>query len=96
MGHGFTSGGQESGSVFSTAVCKIQARKRYLESLPSVPKIKEAASLKVKGPLCGCLLTGCLPSGSIPCLIDIWLYVCAYFSAHKPNWFTLGSKQAHH
>ena len=47
MGHGFTSGGQESGSVFSTAVCKIQASKSYIESLPLVlkdKKIKEAAS----------------------------------------------------
>ena len=33
MGHGFTSEGQESGSVFSAAVCKIQATKRYVESL---------------------------------------------------------------
>ena len=36
MGRGFTSGGQES--VFSAAVCKIQASKRYIESLPLVPK----------------------------------------------------------
>ena len=42
MGCGFTSGGKESGSVFSAAVCKIQASKRYVESLP---RIKEAASL---------------------------------------------------
>ena len=34
MGCGFTSRGQESGSVFSTAVCKIQASKHYVESLP--------------------------------------------------------------
>ena len=51
MGRGFTSGGQESGSMFSAAVCKIQASKRYIDSLPLVLKIKEAASLKVKGPL---------------------------------------------
>ena len=51
MGCGFTSGGQESGSVFSAAVCKIQASKRYIKSLPLIPKDKEAASLKVKGPL---------------------------------------------
>ena len=38
MGHGFTSGGQESGSVFSAAVCKIQVSKCYIESLPLVPK----------------------------------------------------------
>ena len=34
MGHGFTFGGQESGSVFSTSVCIIQASKRCVESLP--------------------------------------------------------------
>ena len=40
MGRGFTSGGQKSGSVFSTAVCKIQASKRCVESLPLVLKDK--------------------------------------------------------
>ena len=30
MGRGLTSGGQESGSVFSAAVCKIQANKLTL------------------------------------------------------------------
>jgi len=64
MGRGFTSGGQESGSVFSTAVCKIQASKRYVESLSLVPKDKKAASLKVKGSLYGCLLIARLPSRS--------------------------------
>ena len=34
MGHGFTSGGQELGSVFSASVCKIQASKHYVEPLP--------------------------------------------------------------
>ena len=34
MGRGFTSGGQEVGSVFSTAVYSIQASKCYAESLP--------------------------------------------------------------
>ena len=33
MGRGFTSGGQELGSVFSAAVYNIQASKRYVESL---------------------------------------------------------------
>ena len=42
MGHGFISGGQELGSVFSAAVCKIQASKRYIESLPLVPKGKRS------------------------------------------------------
>ena len=38
---GFTSRGQlESGSVFSAAVCKIQASKRYIKSLPLEPKDK--------------------------------------------------------
>ena len=40
MGRGFTSGGQELGSVFSGTVCKIQASKRYIESLPLVLKDK--------------------------------------------------------
>ena len=52
MGRGFTSDGKELGSVFSAVVCKIQASKRYIESLPLVQKIKEeAVSLKVKAPL---------------------------------------------
>ena len=42
MGHGFTSGGQELGSMFSTAVCKIQVSKRYIESLPLVLKDKRS------------------------------------------------------
>ena len=42
MGRGFTSRGQESGSVFSAAVCKIQASKCYIESLPLVPKDKRS------------------------------------------------------
>ena len=62
MGHGFTSGGQESGSVFSAAVCKIQASKRVLTI--SAEKIREAASLKVKSRLYSCHLIAHLPSGS--------------------------------
>ena len=58
MGRDFTSGGQELGFVFSAAMCKIQASKSYVESL--VLKIKEAASLKVKGSLYSCLLIACL------------------------------------
>jgi len=42
LGHCFTSGRQESGSVFSAAVCKIQASKRYVESLPLVLKDKRS------------------------------------------------------
>jgi len=42
MGSGFTSGGQESESVFSAAVCNIQASERYVESLPSVLKDKRS------------------------------------------------------
>ena len=65
MGCGFTFRGQESESVFSVAVCKIQASKRYIESLPLVPKDKRScASLNVKGPLYSCLLIARLPSGS--------------------------------
>ena len=36
MGRGFTFRGEELGSVFSAAVCKIQASKRYIVSLPLV------------------------------------------------------------
>ena len=61
MGRGFTSGGQESGSLFSAAVCKILASKRYIESLVLNDK---AASLKVKGLLYSCLLIACFSSGS--------------------------------
>ena len=42
IGRGSTSGGQELGSVFSAAVCKTQASKRYIESLPLVPKDKRS------------------------------------------------------
>lgn len=38
MGRGFTSGGQELGSVFSAAVCIIQASEHYVESSPLVLK----------------------------------------------------------
>ena len=48
MGHGFTSGGEESGSVFSAAVCKIQASKCYIKSLPSVPKDKRSCFSQVE------------------------------------------------
>ena len=37
-GRCFTSGGEESGCVFSAVVYKIQARKRYIESLPPMLK----------------------------------------------------------
>ena len=42
MVHGFTAGGQELGSVFSAAVCKIQASKWYIKSLPLVLKDKRS------------------------------------------------------
>ena len=42
VGRGFTSGGQESGSVFSIDMCKIQASKRYIESVPLVLKDKSS------------------------------------------------------
>ena len=64
MGRGFTSKGQELGSVFSAVVCNIQASKHYIESLQLVLKDKKKAnSLKVKGPLYSCLLIACLPFG---------------------------------
>ena len=34
MRRGFTSGGQESGYVFSAAVCIIQASEHYIDFLP--------------------------------------------------------------
>jgi len=42
MGCGFTSGGQESRCAFGAAVCKIQARKCYSESLLPVLKDKRS------------------------------------------------------
>ena len=60
MGHGFTFGGQELGSV-GAAVCKIQATKRYIKSLPSTLRNKKTASLKAK---VGCTAECTLPSGS--------------------------------
>ena len=42
MGRGFTSGGQESGSVFRAVTCKTQASKRYIKSLPLVLKDKRS------------------------------------------------------
>ena len=46
MGRGFTSGEQESGSVFyfSVSVWKIQANKCYTESLPLVLKDRSCFS----------------------------------------------------
>ena len=70
MGRGFTSGGQESGSVFSTAVYKIQASKRHIEFLTLVLK-EEAASLKMKGLVFTCLLMRACPP-EVGRLIDIW------------------------
>ena len=43
MWRGFTSGGQEAGSVFSAAVC-YRLGKHYPESLPLVPKDKSCFS----------------------------------------------------
>ena len=53
--------------MFGEAMCKLQARKRYMESLSSVPKDKETASLKVKGLVHSCLLIVHLPSRSRIC-----------------------------
>ena len=62
MGCGFTSGREKLRSVFSAVMRIIQASKHNIESLPLVPKIKEAASPKVKGPVYSCLLIARLPS----------------------------------
>ena len=65
MGRGFTSGGQESGSVFGAVVYNIQASKRYtLSPYCCCLKTEEAASLKMKASLYSCLLVARLPSGS--------------------------------
>ena len=47
MGRGFTSGGQESGSVFSASVCIIQASKCCVESLPLVLKDRRSCFSEV-------------------------------------------------
>ena len=57
-GRGLASGGQESRSVFSAVVCKIQASKCYIECLLLVTKDN------VKGLLYSCLLIARLPSRS--------------------------------
>lgn len=44
-GCGFPSRGQDHGSVFGTVVCKIQARKYYIKSLPLVPQDKSCFCL---------------------------------------------------
>ena len=59
MEHGFTSGGQESGSVFSAVVCKIQAR-------------KHCGFLKVKGPLLQLPLDHVFCPLEVGCLNEIW------------------------
>ena len=52
--------------VFGAAVCTIQARKHYIESLPVVPEIKKIASLKAVG---ACSLRICRPE--VERLLDI-------------------------
>ena len=53
------------GHVFGAAVCKLQVRKCYIESLLSVPKdIRKVRSTVAS------LLRICLPEAG--CLIDIW------------------------
>ena len=63
---GFTFGGQESGSVFSAAVCQTQASssKHYIESLPLVLKDKRSCLSQGEGLLYSCLLIARLLSGS--------------------------------
>ena len=62
---GLTFRGQESGSGFSAALCKIQAGKHFIKFFPIVLKDKKkAASLKLKGPLYSCLPIVHLPSAS--------------------------------
>ena len=70
--HGFTSRGQVLGRAFGSAVCKIQARKHYLESLPSLSKDKRAASFKKKGPLYSYLLMAHLWKQDAYSNLNIW------------------------
>ena len=60
MGCGFTSGGQESGSMFSAAVYKIKAGECYIESLPLVLKDKRNCFSQAERKQ----LIMCFPSGS--------------------------------
>ena len=62
---GFTFGGQESGSVFSAAVCQTQASssKHYIESLPLVLKDKRSCLSQGEGLLYSLLIARLL-SGS--------------------------------
>ena len=55
---------ERSVSAFSAAVCKIQARKRYIESLPSVLQDKRSRFSHGKNLPYSCLLVLHLPSGS--------------------------------
>ena len=76
MGRGLTSGGQESGSVFSAAVCKIQASKRYIESLPLVPK--DERSCFSQGERAAGHMIAHLPSGSRTLNFETIYTVCCY------------------
>ena len=72
MGRGFTSGGQKSGSVFSAAVCEIQASKRYIESLQLVLKDKRGCFSQSEGLLYSSSWSWIYPP-EVGHLIDIWL-----------------------
>jgi len=74
MGRGFTSGEQELGSVFSVAVCKIQASERYAESLSLV--LKDRRRFAVQLPL------DCVLGFAAWCLKPLKMFVtcCMYRS----------------
>ena len=85
MGCGFTSGGQELGSVFMQLCAKYRLVSAVLSPYHSWLKIKEAASCKVKSSLYSCLLITLLPS--------IWNYtvktktICISCHVYTVNYF---------
>ena len=62
----------KSVSVFSAAVCKIQASKRYNESLPSVLKNKNDLFLSRWKVRCTAASWSYVCPLEVECLIDIW------------------------
>ena len=60
MGRGFTSGGQELGSMFGAAICQIQASKHYIDSFLLVLKdgrscFSQSERFSVQLPLIACM-----------------------------------------
>ena len=72
MGCDFTSGGQDLRSVFSAAVCKIQASKRCVESLPLVLKDRRRCFSQVERFTVQLPFDRALALRKVGCLIDIY------------------------